>query len=43
MELQTPGLKVAFQTREEVERMIEAISDYEEAFVLAGLLAWEIT
>jgi ribosomal-protein-alanine N-acetyltransferase len=36
MELQTHRLRVVLQTREEVERMIEAMSDYDRAQVSAG-------
>jgi RimJ/RimL family protein N-acetyltransferase len=39
MELQTDRLKVVLQTRQEVERMIEAMSEYERAQVSADWLA----
>jgi RimJ/RimL family protein N-acetyltransferase len=39
MELQTDRLRVILQTREEVERMIEAMSEYERAQVSAAWLA----
>jgi RimJ/RimL family protein N-acetyltransferase len=39
MELQTHRLKVILQTREEVERMIEAMSEYERAQISADWLA----
>jgi ribosomal-protein-alanine N-acetyltransferase len=39
MELQTQRLKVVLQTREEVERMIEAMSEYERAQISVDWLA----
>jgi len=39
MELQTDRLRVVLQTREEVERMIEAMSEYERAQISADWLA----
>jgi RimJ/RimL family protein N-acetyltransferase len=39
MELQTQRLKVVLQTREEVERMIAAMSEYERAQISADWLA----
>ena len=39
MELKTQRLKVVLQTREEVERMIEAMSDYERAQASTDWLA----
>jgi [ribosomal protein S5]-alanine N-acetyltransferase len=39
MELKTQRLKVVLQTREEVERMIEAMSEYEKAQISTDWLA----
>src|SRR5262245_53387408 len=39
MELQTDRLRVVLQTRQELERMIEAMSEYERAQVSADWLA----
>ena len=39
MELQTDRLKVVLQTRDEVERMIEAMSEYERAQISVDWLA----
>jgi ribosomal-protein-alanine N-acetyltransferase len=39
MELQTHRLRIILQTRAEVERMIEAMSEYERAQISAGWLA----